>query len=62
MLGVETKEDIKASKIKKLIPNLNNKRNYIAHYRNLQLYMALGMQLTKIHPVSYTHLTLPTKA
>ena len=51
MLGVESKEDIKASKIKKLIPNLSNKRNYIVHYRNLQLYMVLGMQLTKIHRI-----------
>ena len=51
MLGVQSHQDVKASKIKKLVPNLNNKRNYVVHYRNLQLYMTLGMKLTKIHSV-----------
>ena len=37
--------------VKKLIPNLGNKTNYVAHYRNLQLYLSLGMKLTKIHRV-----------
>ena len=51
MLGVESHQDVKTSTIKKLVPNLNNKRNYIVHYRNLQLYTTLGMQLTKIHRI-----------
>jgi len=33
----------------KLIPNLNHKRNYVIHYRNLQLYLRLGLKLRKIH-------------
>ena len=41
--------DIKVSNVKKLIPNLGNKTKYVLHYRNLQLYLSLGMKLTKIH-------------
>ena len=42
---------IKVVGVKKLIPNLGNKTNYVLHYRNLQLYLSLGMKLTKIHRV-----------
>ena len=35
----------------KLISNLGNKTNYLLHYRNLQLYLSLGMELTKTHKV-----------
>ena len=34
---------------KKLVPNLGNKTNYVVHYKNRQLYLSLGMKLTKIH-------------
>ena len=42
---------IKVGDVMKLIPNLGNKTNYVLHYRNLQLYLSLGMKLTKIHRV-----------
>ena len=45
------KYEIKAGDVKKLIPNLGNKTNYVVYYRNLQLYLSLGMKLTKIHRV-----------
>ena len=48
---IADKYEIKVGDVKKLIPNLGNKTNYVAHYRNLQLYLSLGMKLTKIHRV-----------
>ena len=46
---IADKYEIKVGDVKKLIPNLGNKANYVVHYRNLQLYLSLGMKLTKIH-------------
>ena len=43
--------EIKVGDVKKLIPNLGNKTNYVLHYRNLQLYLSLGMKLINIHRV-----------
>ena len=40
---------IKVGDIKKLIPDLGDKTNYLLHYRNLHLYSPLEMKLTKIH-------------
>ena len=36
-------------KVKKLVPNLMPKQKYVVHYRNLQLYISLGMKITKLH-------------
>ena len=40
---------IKVGDIKKLIPNLGDKTNYVLHYRNFQLCLSFGMKLNKIH-------------
>ena len=44
--------EIKVDDVKKLIPNLSNKTKYVLHYRNLRLYLSLGMKLTNIHKTS----------
>ena len=48
---ITDKYEIKVGDVKKLISNLGNKINYVVHYRNLQLYLSLGIKLTKIHRV-----------
>ena len=48
---IADKYEIKVGDKMKLITNLDNKTNYVVHYRNLQLYLSLGMKLTKIHKV-----------
>ena len=45
------KYQIKVGDGKTLIPNLGNKTNYAVRYRNLQLYLSVGIKLTKIHRV-----------
>ena len=49
--SIADKYEIKVGHIKKSIPNLGNKTNYVVHYRNLQLYLSLGVKLTKIQRV-----------
>ena len=46
--SIADKYEIKVGDVKKLIPNLGNKTKYVVHYKNLQLYLSLGMKLTKI--------------
>ena len=41
----------------KLVPNLMDKSRYVLHYRNLQLYLSLGLRLSKVHKVLAFHQT-----
>ena len=47
--SIADKYEINVGNVKKLIPNVGNKNKYVVHYRNLQLYLSLGMKLTNIH-------------
>ena len=40
---------IRIGGVNKLVPNLRNNNKYFFYYRNLQLYLSLGMKLTKVH-------------
>ena len=35
----------------KLVPNLRNKSKYVVHYRNVHLYLSLGIKLSKVHRI-----------
>ena len=48
---IADKYEIKFGDVKQLIPNFGNKSKYVLYYKNLQLYLSLGMKLTKIHRV-----------
>ena len=42
-------ERIEINKVEKLIPNLNEKKKYVLHHKNLKQYLDLGLKLTKIY-------------
>jgi len=48
---IKDKFNISIGQVHKLIPTLSSKQKYVLYYRNLQLYLDLGLKLTKIHRV-----------
>ena len=49
--NIANEYEIKIGRVNKLVPNLGNKSKNVVHYRNLQLYLSLGMKLTEIHRI-----------
>ena len=43
--------DIKIGGVNKLVANLSNKSKYVIHYKNLRLYLSLGMKLVKVRRI-----------
>ena len=48
---IQKKFNISTGLVHKLIPTLCDKEKYVLHYRNLQLYLDLGLKLKKVHRV-----------
>ena len=48
---IAEKYNISIGLVSKLIPTLRDKKEYVLHYRNLQLYLDLGLKIKKIHRV-----------
>ena len=49
--SIREKYNINIGQVHKLVPTLNNKEKYVLHYRNLQLYIDLGLKVTKVYKV-----------
>ena len=48
---IAEKYNILIGQVNKLIPTLKDKKEYVLHYRNLQLYLDLGLKIKKVHRV-----------
>ena len=48
---IAEKYDISIGLVSKLIPTLRDKKEYVLHYRNLQLYLDLSLKIKKVHRV-----------
>ena len=49
--NIQEQFGITIGQVAKLIPTLSSKKNYVLHYRNLQLYPSLGLKLKKVYRV-----------
>ena len=48
---IAEKYNISIGLVSKLIPTLRDKKEYVLHYRNLQLYLDFGLKIKKVHRV-----------
>ena len=50
-LQIANEHNITTGSVKKLVPNVMNKNNYVIHYRNLQQCLEKGLILKKVHRI-----------
>ena len=48
--NIQEQFGISIGQVAKLIPTLDVKKNYVLHYRNLQLYLSLGLKIKESTP------------
>ena len=48
---IAEKYNISIGSVSKLIPTLRDKKEYVLHYCNLQLYLDLSLKIKKVHQV-----------
>ena len=44
-------ENVEINMVRKLVPHLGKREKYTLHYRNLKMYLEMGMKLTKVHRI-----------
>ena len=49
--NIANEYEIRIGGVNKLVPNLGNKSKYAVYYKNLQLYLSLGMKLIKVYRI-----------
>ena len=42
---------MKIGGVNESVPHLGDKSKYVFHYKNLQMYLSLGMKLVKVHRI-----------
>ena len=50
-INLKEQYNIPEAKVPKLLQTLFDKKNYVVHYKLLQLYVQLGLRITKLHRV-----------
>ena len=48
---IANKDHIKIGSVNKVVSNLGNKDKYLINYKNIQVYLLLGIKLVSVHRI-----------